>query len=40
MEELKESNIENQKYIIENIEYWAEERNDEKYIDFIKEYKS
>jgi len=40
MEELKESNIENQKYIIENIEYWADERNDEKYIDFIKEYRS
>lgn len=39
MEELKEANIENQKYIIENIEYFADEYNDEKYIDFLKEYK-
>ena len=39
IEELKESDIENQKYIIKNIEYWADEKNDEKYIDFLKEYK-
>ncbi|MCM1063695.1 MAG: hypothetical protein NC420_04325 [Eubacterium sp.] len=39
MEELKESDIENQKYVLDIIEYWAEERNEEEYIDFLKEYK-
>ncbi len=39
MEEIKKANIENQKYIIDYIEYLADEDNDEKYIDFLKEYK-
>ncbi len=38
-EELKASNIENQKYIIDNIEYCVRHSNNEKYIEFLKEYK-
>ena len=40
MEEIKNSNIENQEYIINYIKYSAEKYNKEKYIDFLKEYKS
>lgn len=39
MEELKKASIENQKYIIENMEDLADHYNDEKYIAFLKEYK-
>ena len=39
MEEIKNSNIENQEYIINYIKYSAEKYNKEKYIDFLKEYK-
>lgn len=39
MEEIKESNIENEKYITNNIKDWADYLNNEKYIDFLKEYK-
>lgn len=39
MEEIKKANIENQKYIIDYIEYLADHYNDEKYIAFLKEYK-
>lgn len=39
LEELKESNIENQKYIIDNIEDRAHHLNDEKFIEFLKEYR-
>ncbi len=38
MEEIKRANQENQKYIIDNIEYLAEEENDEEYIKFLHEY--
>lgn len=39
VEEIKESNIENQKYITDNIKDWADYLNNEKYINFLKEYK-
>ena len=39
MEEIKNSNIENQEYIINYIKYSAEKYHKEKYIDFLKEYR-
>lgn len=39
MKELKKADMENQKYIIDYIEECAYEDNDEKYMDFLKEYK-
>lgn len=39
MEELKKSNIENQKFIIESMEYLADEENEEEYIHFLEEYR-
>lgn len=40
MEELKKSNSENQKFILESMEYLADEENEEEYIHFLKEYRS
>ena len=39
MKELKKADIENQKCIIDHIEYYACHKKDEKYMDFLKEYK-
>jgi len=39
MEELKKSNIESQSFIIESMEYLADEENEEEYVNFLEDFR-